>query len=55
VIVGDDFIVSSMPNAGTPLGVQRYVVEWAETLETAAAFAVHSILRRYTGWYDGNG
>jgi len=54
VIVGDDFIVSSMPNAGTSFRVQR-VLEWAETLETAAAFAVHSILRRYTGWCDGNG
>jgi alkyl sulfatase BDS1-like metallo-beta-lactamase superfamily hydrolase len=127
-IVGGDFIVSSIPNAGTPFRVQRYVVEWAETLEemagvepatvvsghggvfhgaeaqemlkvTATAlrcledevvrrlnegqwyeeivqkvdlpeelakspylhplygcptFAVHSILRRYTGWYDGN-
>lgn len=127
VIVGGDFIVSSIPNAGTPFRVQRYVLEWAETLETMAAlepaavisghggvftddaremllttaralrwledevvrrlnagqwyeqivnevdlpadlqgnaylqplygcptFAVHSILRRYTGWYDGN-
>jgi alkyl sulfatase BDS1-like metallo-beta-lactamase superfamily hydrolase len=127
-IVGGDFIVSSIPNAGTPFRVQRYVLEWAETLEemaglepaavvsghggifrdaqalemlkvTASAlrwledevvrrlnagqwyeeivqgvhlpeklaqspylqsiyggstFAVHSILRRYTGWYDGN-
>jgi len=127
-IVGGDFIVSSLPNAGTPFRVQRYVLEWAEALEemagleptavvsghggifrgakalemlkgTAAAlrwledevvrrlnagqwyeeivqgvdlpdemaqssylrpiygcptFAVHSILRRYTGWYDGN-
>jgi alkyl sulfatase BDS1-like metallo-beta-lactamase superfamily hydrolase len=127
VIVGGDFIVSSLPNAGTPFRVQRYVLEWAETLEAmaalapvavvsghgdvytddardmllttaralrwledevvrrlnagqwyeqivhevslppdlegspylqpvygCAAFAVHSILRRYTGWYDGN-
>lgn len=127
VIVGGDFIVSSLPNAGTPFRVQRYVLEWAETLEAMAAldpaavisghggvftddaremlvvtaralrwledevvrrlnaeqwyeqilhevtlppdleghaylqpvygstaFAVHSILRRYTGWYDGN-
>jgi alkyl sulfatase BDS1-like metallo-beta-lactamase superfamily hydrolase len=128
VIVGGDFIVSSIPNAGTPFRVQRYVLEWAETLEEMAglepaavvsghggiyrgaqahemlkitsealryledevvrrlnegqwyeeilqavelpealatspylqpvygctAFAVHSILRRYTGWYDGN-
>ncbi len=127
VIVGGDFIVSSIPNAGTPFRVQRYVLEWAETLEAMAAlspaavisghgdvfaddaremllttaralrwledevvrrlnagqwyeqivhevtlpadldgspylqpiygcpaFAVHSILRRYTGWYDGN-
>ena len=128
VIVGGDFIISSIPNAGTPFRVQRYVLEWAETLEEMAglepaavvsghggifrgakamdmlkitshalryledevvrrlnegrwyeeillsvelpeelarspflqpvygctAFAVHSILRRYTGWYDGN-
>ena len=127
VIVGGDFIVSSLPNAGTPFRVQRYVLEWAETLEAMAAldpaaiisghggvfrddaremlvvtaralhwledevvrrlnagqwyeqivhevalppeldgnpylqpvygctaFVVHSVLRRYTGWYDGN-
>lgn len=127
VIVGGDFIVSSIPNAGTPFRVQRYVLEWAQALEdmasvepaavisghggvftddaqdmlatTAAAcrwldaevvrrlndghwdeqilqevalpvefeesgfldplygctaFAVRDILRRYTGWYDGN-
>lgn len=126
-IVGGDFIVSSIPNAGTPFRVQRYVLEWAEAMEAMAAlspaavisghgdvytddaremltttaralrwleddvvrrlnagqwyeqivhevalpadldgspylqpiygctaFAVHSILRRYTGWYDGN-
>lgn len=127
VIVGGDFIVSSIPNAGTPFRVQRYVLEWAEALEEMASvepvavisghggvftdnaadmllttaralryldgevvrrlnegqwyeqivhevdlpadlaasqylqplygcptFAVHAILRRYTGWYDGN-
>jgi alkyl sulfatase BDS1-like metallo-beta-lactamase superfamily hydrolase len=128
VIVGGDFIVSSIPNAGAPFRVQRYVLEWAEALEEMAGleptavvsghggvfrgdkamevlkitsealryledevvrrlnegqwyeeilqsvelpdtyarspflqpvygctdFAVHSILRRYTGWYDGN-
>jgi alkyl sulfatase BDS1-like metallo-beta-lactamase superfamily hydrolase len=127
VIVGGDFIVSSIPNAGTPFRVQRYVVEWAEALEEMAAvhptaiisghggvftddaqemllttaralrwiedevvrrlnagqwyeqivhevqlpaeleassylqplygcptFVVHSVLRRYCGWYDGN-
>lgn len=127
VIVGGDFIVSSIPNAGTPFRVQRYVLEWAEALEAMAAvgpeaiisghggvfrddardmllvtaralrwledevvrrlndgqwyeqivhevqlpddlqdsrylqplygcpaFVVHSVLRRYTGWYDGN-
>lgn len=127
-IVGGDFIVSSIPNAGAPFRVQRYVVEWAEALEEMAGlepdavisghggvfwgekaqsmllttaralrwledevlrrlnagqwyeeivqavdlpddlkrspylqsfygcptFVVHSILRRYTGWYDGN-
>jgi alkyl sulfatase BDS1-like metallo-beta-lactamase superfamily hydrolase len=35
-IVGGDFIVSSLPNAGTPFRVQRYVLEWAETLEQMA-------------------
>lgn len=127
VIVGGDFIVSSLPNAGTPFRVQRYVLEWAEALEAMAAvepaavvsghgdvftddatemllttaralrwldtevvrrindgqwqeqilaevelpedlaasqylqplygctaFAVHDLLRRYMGWYDGN-
>jgi len=127
VIVGGDFIVSSLPNAGTPFRVQRYVLEWAEALEEMAAveplvvisghgdvftddavemllttaralrwldgevvrrmnegqwqeqilaevalpaemaesrylqplygctaFAVHDLLRRYMGWYDGN-
>ena len=126
-IVGGDFIVSSLPNAGTPFRVQRYVLEWAEALEEMAsvepvavisghgdvftddaadmlhttaralrwlddevvrrindgqwqeqilaevrlpddlaaseylqplygctAFAVHDLLRRYVGWYDGN-
>ena len=37
VIVGGDFIVSSLPNAGTPFRVQRYVLEWAEALEAMAA------------------
>jgi alkyl sulfatase BDS1-like metallo-beta-lactamase superfamily hydrolase len=37
VIVGGDFIVSSLPNAGTPFRVQRYVLEWAEALEEMAA------------------
>ena len=41
VIVGGDFIVSSMPNAGTPFRVQRYVLEWAEALEDMAA--VHPV------------
>lgn len=127
VVVGGDFIVSSIPNAGTPFRVQRYVLEWAEALDEMAAldpvavvsghggvftsdalemlrvtseacrwldaevvrrlndgqwgeqiihevrlppelegsrylrplygctaFAVRDILRRYTGWYDGN-
>jgi alkyl sulfatase BDS1-like metallo-beta-lactamase superfamily hydrolase len=36
-IVGGDFIVSSLPNAGTPFRVQRYVLEWAEALEEMAA------------------
>jgi alkyl sulfatase BDS1-like metallo-beta-lactamase superfamily hydrolase len=36
VIVGGDFIVSSLPNAGTPFRVQRFVLEWAEALEEMA-------------------
>ena len=36
MIVGGDFIVSSLPNAGTPFRVQRYVLEWAEALEEMA-------------------
>ena len=39
VIVGGDFIVSSIPNAGTPFRVQRYVLEWAETMEAMAALS----------------
>lgn len=37
VIVGGDFIVSSLPNAGTPFRVQRYILEWAEALEEMAS------------------
>lgn len=37
VIVGGDFIVSSLPNAGTPFRVQRFVLEWAEALEEMAS------------------
>jgi alkyl sulfatase BDS1-like metallo-beta-lactamase superfamily hydrolase len=35
-IVGGDFIVSSLPNAGTPFRVQRYIPEWADALEEMA-------------------
>ncbi|MBT3223391.1 MAG: MBL fold metallo-hydrolase [Proteobacteria bacterium] len=37
VVVGGDFVVASMPNAGTPFRVQRYVLEWAEALEEMAS------------------
>lgn len=49
VIVGGDFIVSSIPNAGTPFRVQRYVVEWAEALEEMAALHPAAIVSGHGG------
>ncbi len=49
VIVGGDFIVSSMPNAGTPFRVQRYVLEWAEALEEMASFEPAAVVSGHGG------
>ncbi|MEI7859149.1 MAG: alkyl sulfatase dimerization domain-containing protein [Acidimicrobiales bacterium] len=49
VIVGGDFIVSSLPNAGTPFRVQRYVLEWAEALEEMAAVEPLSVVSGHGG------
>ncbi len=49
VIVGGDFIVSSLPNAGTPFRVQRYVLEWAEALEEMAALEPSAIISGHGG------
>ena len=43
-IVGGDFIVSSLPNAGTPFRVQRYVLEWADALEEMAATEPRAVI-----------
>lgn len=49
VIVGGDFVVSSIPNAGTPFRVQRYVLEWAEALEAMAAVAPEAVISGHGG------
>ena len=49
VIVGGDFIVSSLPNAGTPFRVQRYVLEWAEALEEMASVEPAAIVSGHGG------
>jgi alkyl sulfatase BDS1-like metallo-beta-lactamase superfamily hydrolase len=54
VIVGGDFIVSSIPNAGTPFRVQRYVLEWAETLEAMAGLAPEAVISGHGGVYRGD-
>jgi alkyl sulfatase BDS1-like metallo-beta-lactamase superfamily hydrolase len=48
-IVGGDFIVSSLPNAGTPFRVQRYVLEWAEALEAMASVEPIAIISGHGG------
>jgi len=52
VIVGGDFIVSSLPNAGTPFRVQRYVLEWAEALEAMAAVEPLKIVSGHGGVFS---
>jgi len=49
VVVGGDFIVSSLPNAGTPFRVQRYVLEWAESLEAMAAVEPVAVVSGHGG------
>ncbi|MBU6280701.1 MBL fold metallo-hydrolase [bacterium] len=51
VVVGGDFIVSSLPNAGTPFRVQRYVLEWAEALEAMAAVSPLAVVSGHGGVY----
>lgn len=55
VIVGGDFIVSSLPNAGTPFRVQRYVLEWAEALEEMAALEPAAIVSGHGGVFRDHG
>ena len=55
VIVGGDFIVSSLPNAGTPFRVQRYVLEWAEALEEMAALEPAAIISGHGGVFREHG
>jgi alkyl sulfatase BDS1-like metallo-beta-lactamase superfamily hydrolase len=55
VVVGGDFIVSSMPNAGTPFRVQRYVLEWAEALEEMAALEPSVIVSGHGGVFGEHG
>lgn len=55
VIVGGDFIVSSLPNAGTPFRVQRYVLEWAEALEEMAALEPVAIVSGHGGVFGDHG
>jgi alkyl sulfatase BDS1-like metallo-beta-lactamase superfamily hydrolase len=54
VIVGGDFIVSSLPNAGTPFRVQRYVLEWAEALEEMAALEPAAIVSGHGGVFGSH-
>jgi alkyl sulfatase BDS1-like metallo-beta-lactamase superfamily hydrolase len=49
VVVGGDFIVSSLPNAGTPFRVQRYVPEWAEALEEMASLEPAAVVSGHGG------
>ncbi|MGH9078537.1 MAG: alkyl sulfatase dimerization domain-containing protein [Acidimicrobiales bacterium] len=55
VIVGGDFVVSSLPNAGTPFRVQRYVLEWAEALEEMAALEPSAIVSGHGGVFREHG
>jgi alkyl sulfatase BDS1-like metallo-beta-lactamase superfamily hydrolase len=53
-IVGGDFIVSSIPNAGAPFRVQRYVVEWAEALEEMAGLEPDAVVSGHGGIFRGD-
>lgn len=48
-----DLIVSSMPNTGNPNKVQRYTLEWAETLEAIARRAPRYVLPGHGPAYRG--
>ena len=48
-----DLIVSSMPNTGNPNKVQRYTLEWAETLEAIAKRAPRYVLPGHGPAYRG--
>jgi alkyl sulfatase BDS1-like metallo-beta-lactamase superfamily hydrolase len=48
-----DLIVSSMPNTGNPNKVQRYTLEWAETLEAIAERSPRYILPGHGPAYRG--
>jgi alkyl sulfatase BDS1-like metallo-beta-lactamase superfamily hydrolase len=48
-----DLIVSSMPNTGNPNKVQRYTLEWAETLEAIAERGPKYILPGHGPAYRG--
>lgn len=54
IVVGGDFIVSSLPNAGTPFRVQRYVLEWAEALEEMAALEPAAVVSGHGGVFTDN-
>ena len=48
-----DLIVSSMPNTGNPNKVQRYTLEWAETLEAIAKCGPRYVLPGHGPAYRG--
>jgi len=48
-----DLIVSSMPNTGNPNKVQRYTLEWADTLEKIAAKKPRYVLPGHGPAYRG--
>jgi glyoxylase-like metal-dependent hydrolase (beta-lactamase superfamily II) len=54
VIVGGDFIVSSLPNAGTPFRIQRYVLEWAEVLEEMASREPAAVVSGHGGVFTSD-
>jgi alkyl sulfatase BDS1-like metallo-beta-lactamase superfamily hydrolase len=49
VVIGGDLVVSSIPNAGAPFRVQRYVVEWAEALEEMAGLEPEAVISGHGG------
>jgi alkyl sulfatase BDS1-like metallo-beta-lactamase superfamily hydrolase len=49
IVIGGDLVVSSIPNAGAPFRVQRYVVEWAEALEEMAGLEPDAVISGHGG------